>query len=238
MKVLRAVSFDIWGTLLNLDKFFEGVAEELAGLTGRDKVKIEEQLYSAYLKAKEMRREGKFSEGRIVLEALSVVSEATSVEVETIKRAICRCILNVRGEDAKIDGVDEVLEFCSSKGLKIVTLGNVLFWPGWYTRILIEKAGIASRLISQIYADEIGHSKPKKEAFKAAMMAAGVSDPQEMIHVGDSELEDGEGALSSGMRAIIIKEGVEGIGKERRGELEIYYVDSIKRVPEVISSLL
>jgi putative hydrolase of the HAD superfamily len=48
---------------------------------------------------------------------------------------------------------------------------------------------------------EVGHAKPRREPFAAAV-AALKCRPEEVVHVGDDERTDVRGALAAGMRAI------------------------------------
>ena len=48
---------------------------------------------------------------------------------------------------------------------------------------------------------DIGHAKPRREPFAAALDALGLS-PGDVIHIGDNERTDVRGALDMGMRAI------------------------------------
>ncbi len=52
-----------------------------------------------------------------------------------------------------------------------------------------------------IYSSEVGHTKPRKEMFQAALNALHVA-PVEALHVGDIERTDIVGAVGMGMRAI------------------------------------
>jgi FMN phosphatase YigB (HAD superfamily) len=48
---------------------------------------------------------------------------------------------------------------------------------------------------------DVGHAKPRREPFDAALRALGVA-AGEAVHVGDDERTDVRGALGAGMRAI------------------------------------
>ncbi len=55
-----------------------------------------------------------------------------------------------------------------------------------------------------MYTSEIPWVKPHHEAFRAAMRAVGVADPQTCVFVGDRPYDDVHGAKSAGMRAVLI----------------------------------
>ena len=51
-------------------------------------------------------------------------------------------------------------------------------------------------------AGEAGAAKPSREIFDVALERAGVSDPGQAIHVGDSLRDDVEGAANAGMKTV------------------------------------
>ena len=66
---------------------------------------------------------------------------------------------------------------------------------------LLERDGLLSLFTARVYSMEVGHAKPRREPFAAALRALGVR-PDEAIHVGDIERTDVQGALAAGMRAV------------------------------------
>jgi putative hydrolase of the HAD superfamily len=67
--------------------------------------------------------------------------------------------------------------------------------------------GFHDFLDAQIYADEVGVAKPDRRIFMRLCDALGILS-EEAAHVGDELIEDIGGAISSGMKAILIKRGV------------------------------
>ncbi|HET7585042.1 MAG TPA: HAD family hydrolase [Gemmatimonadaceae bacterium] len=53
----------------------------------------------------------------------------------------------------------------------------------------------------RIYSCDVGHAKPHARPFQAAVDALGVR-PEEVLHIGDNERTDVEGALRAGLRAV------------------------------------
>ena len=66
---------------------------------------------------------------------------------------------------------------------------------------LLQHDGLLSRFEVTVYSVDIGHAKPRREPFRAALDALGVA-PADVIHIGDNERTDVRGALDAGMRAI------------------------------------
>jgi putative hydrolase of the HAD superfamily len=55
-----------------------------------------------------------------------------------------------------------------------------------------------------VYTSEIDWTKPHPEAFRAAMAAVGVTDPEGCVFVGDRPFDDVHGAQRAGMRAVLV----------------------------------
>ena len=66
---------------------------------------------------------------------------------------------------------------------------------------LLSRDGLRSLFEVTVYSVDIGHAKPRREPFNAALGALALS-PNEVVHVGDNERTDVRGALDMGMRAI------------------------------------
>ena len=52
-----------------------------------------------------------------------------------------------------------------------------------------------------VYSMDVGHAKPRREPFDAAVNALGVA-ASNVVHVGDDERTDIRGALGAGLRAV------------------------------------
>jgi HAD superfamily hydrolase (TIGR01549 family) len=66
---------------------------------------------------------------------------------------------------------------------------------------LLARNGLRSLFDVTVYSVDIGHAKPRREPFRAALDALGFA-PGEVVHIGDNERTDVRGALDMGMRAI------------------------------------
>lgn len=230
-----AVVFDVWGTLLKTRVFLERIARELCSLLGNDDVdSLLGKLLEVHELCKIARRRGAFREDWIVEDAINFVVERLGISAELLRRAIARAVLSVSCEELIIDGVPEVLEEVSSLGLKVGLLSNVLYWPGSYTRLVLERCGLGRYFEVQLYADEIRCLKPKREAFTKVAQVLGV-EVEDMIYVGDSVVEDAVGALLSGARAILLSRDVRDV--VNIGNL-MYIAPHVKFVPSIVRTIV
>ncbi|MEM2419935.1 MAG: HAD family hydrolase [Candidatus Bathyarchaeia archaeon] len=230
---LKVVSFDVWDTLLSVRAFYLDVATELSKLLGVHQTLMENKLLEGYTQVRAVRRAGGFSDFEIVPASLKLIAKLLNVETGTVEKAILNAVENSRPERYMLDGVPETLNFIKSLGLTVIVVGNVVFWPGNINRILLEKTGLAKFMDEQFYADEIGVSKPKPEAFTKALSKFDVK-PHEAVHVGDSLFEDLAGAVLAQMRAVLIDKNVNSIVK--LSSWDAYIIPDIKRLGEVIQN--
>ncbi len=112
--------------------------------------------------------------------------------------------------------VPEVLDALRASGLRLGVISN------WDTRLpeLLRQLGLAGRFDALVYSSAVGVEKPDPRIYRRALRELGV-EPRAALHVGDSRLEDLEGAIAAGMRALLLARGPGGgpsgvAGKARR----------------------
>src|SRR5262249_14903562 len=93
--------------------------------------------------------------------------------------------------------VPGVLSTLKEQGLRLGVISN------WDERLppLLEGLGIGFFFDSVVVSAEVGVEKPARRIFAAALARLGVP-PAAALHVGDSPLEDVEGAIAAGMEAV------------------------------------
>jgi putative hydrolase of the HAD superfamily len=93
--------------------------------------------------------------------------------------------------------VPGVLADLRSRGLRLGVVSN------WDHRLpgLLADLGLARSLSSITYSARAGVEKPDARIFRQALAELG-ADPAAALHVGDGRLEDVEGAVAAGMRAL------------------------------------
>ncbi|MCD6502722.1 MAG: hypothetical protein DRN30_02955 [Thermoplasmata archaeon] len=230
--MVKVVCFDVWGTLLNIEEFYVEVSKHISSIIGRDLKSTIEELIQAYNKTKEMRRQGLFDNKKIIEQSLQVMSNETGIPIEVLRRSMARATYSIAPEKALMEGALEVAKEVKELGLNTAILGNVLFWPGSFTRIIIERTGLGDYIDVQFYADEIGTSKPQKEAFTLVMRYFNLNNPKELMHVGDSIYEDFSGALGSRAVGVLIDPKVKNV--IIIGNHEAYVIPKISDLLKII----
>ncbi len=131
-------------------------------------------------------------------------------------------------EDASVWEVypDVAPALLSLRGLGC-SLGVVSNFDSRVVRIL-EGLALAPWFASVTLSSEVGVTKPGPAIFARALARHG-AEPAEALHVGDSPVEDAEGARAAGLAAVLIDRA--GRHAERPGVLRI---DSLAALPAMI----
>lgn len=87
------------------------------------------------------------------------------------------------------------------RGLRVVVASN------WDVSLpdTLARVGLIPLLDGVVTSALVGERKPSPRLFARALAMAGVDDPAHAVHVGDSLREDVDGALGSGLRAILVE---------------------------------
>jgi putative hydrolase of the HAD superfamily len=86
-------------------------------------------------------------------------------------------------------------------------------------RDILRHLGVLDFFEQIIISSQIGADKPSPRIFQAAIERFGV-EPQEMLHVGDDKVADGDGAREVGIQTFVLGLGGSGL-KELRGRLDL-----------------
>jgi putative hydrolase of the HAD superfamily len=117
---------------------------------------------------------------------------------EIIKNAFERA-----GESLVFPDVLPTLRKLSEMRYPMGIIGNVLFWPSTYTRILLERTGVIGFFGEIVFSDEVGFSKPDRQIFLYFAEKTN-TDPSNLVYVGDNVVEDIGGVLSAGGFGVLI----------------------------------
>lgn len=237
MKVLSekitVVSFDVWDTILNLKPFHAKIAEKIASYTLREYQRVYSELEENYRILKDYRRRKMLRFDDLINHCLDISSKNLGISVEAIKESVTKAVLEVDSKSLVIEGVENILSELIRSGKRLVTTGNLIFWPGSYNRILLERTGLTKYFSLQIYADEVKVSKPNREIFLIICRELNVL-PENIVHVGDNRVEDFEGALSAGMNAVWINPSLDNSLTEEGNGIVIksikYFVEALNKI--------
>lgn len=120
-----------------------------------------------------------------------------------------------------------------SKRVKLAIISDTIHTPGRGLRKILSEWEVSSFFSVMIFSDEVGVSKPHPKVFEMAATGTGCFT-WEMIHVGDREDKDIEGAKKVGARAALITQL-----KDRRSPAEATRADWVcekfERILEIVS---
>lgn len=233
---MKTVSFDVWSTLLNIEEFYRKIAAALSEISAQRREEIFTNIKNAYVAVKNARRKGLIQEEDVIASSTKIFLEAIGgFSRYELYWSVARAVNLVEPEKLLLPGAMEVLETLHAQGYMLAVTSNVIFWPGYVTRVLLDKAGLGKYFKVQVYADEVKSLKPNAKPFQEMLKAVG-SEPRECAHVGDSPQEDLAGALNAGLAAVLVDWGRQKLTIDDR--LRIAVVGSLKEVPQVIEQLL
>jgi len=89
-----------------------------------------------------------------------------------------------------------------ARGLALVVVSN---WDASLPAVLRD-VGLEGMVDGVVTSAEVGHEKPAREIFAAALSLTG-TPPRRTLHVGDSIEHDVEGARAAGIRALLLRRG-------------------------------
>lgn len=227
-KRIKLVSFDVWNTLMDINIMLENLGRALSKLLDIPEKSSMEKVIEARGEIKRIRKARAGDPSKALEESQKLLADRLEVDVEIVRRAAAMATLMVNGRIV-LPGVHNTLKQLEGKYI-IITTGNVMFWPSSYTRLLLEKFGLAEHITKQFYSDEIGTYKPMKEAFLKPLEHFKLS-PSEAVHIGDTKAEDFEGALKAGLHACWINPRAE---KTERIHERGFVVRGALDIPEVL----
>ena len=220
---LKLISFDAWNTLLKLEIITNRISEGIGSLLDVKPERVFDKMIETYEDLISSWLLGDLDDHRLLSAAQKALASNLGTSAELVARGVARGVSLIDPGEVLYPEVVEVVEKLS-KNYILAVVSNIFYWPGSYTRLLLEKAGIAGFFKVQLYADEVGVSKPDRRIFAEACKLCDVR-PKEAAHVGDSLIEDVGGALSAGMKAILLM--------RRSGRFRILKEVSLAIIPDL-----
>jgi FMN phosphatase YigB (HAD superfamily) len=225
MVVRRAVTFDLWHTLVYLEPQAEAdylarqlgaAVEVLAGSRPRETPAASKVDPKTAFETELRRAVRESHAGRTVTPAEQMVRAATACGREPRPRefeaALGRVVAATPFRTAP--GALETLAEIRRLGLGVGVLSNTVGEPGRFLRDHLRTAGFDRVVQVYTFSDEHPWTKPAPEIFRWTLDRLG-SDPASSIHVGDG-WADLEGARRAGLHAGILYSGLQRYAPEYR----------------------
>ncbi len=201
--MIKLISLDAWNTLLRLDRVTKSIASRLGEQVGLDGESVFRIMINVYNDLKPKWASGLIDDSMIVEIAQRALAERLHSSWDFVVKAVVEVFNSIDPCELIYPDTWDVLEDLSRE-FRLAVVSNVFYWPGGLTRRVIEGAGLSRFLEAQLYADETGIAKPDRRIFMKLCGMLGISSG-EAVHVGDELMEDVGGAISSGMKAALIK---------------------------------
>lgn len=230
--MIKAVTFDLWNTLLENKDFTEPRINSLKrDLEVEGLIFPDSELLRAYETASEYyRREWEQNHTHLSVERRveHILKELRIPFTADLKRSVIVSFMNAYVVDppALKEGVEETLEALNGE-YRMGIISDTGVTPSSIIREHLEGHELLHYFTSTVFSDEVGYCKPDPKAFEKALNEL-KARPEEAVHVGDLLRTDVAGAKRIGMKAVWVSD----TGDYPRGEYSPDFV--IKRLPELL----
>ncbi len=231
---IKIISFDVWGTLLDTNKIFNAIISQLSNALDIDINRVENILLSVYNDAKDLRRYGNVDGFEIVVLSQRMLANRLGTNIDRISIAIENAFSSIDPDTLLYSDTLSSLEILKRLGFRMGIIGNTVFWGSIYTRRLLRETGVSKYMEIQIFSDELRMQKPDRRIFLEFCRRLNVK-PYEVIHIGDSVIEDIGGALSSGMKAIYIDRSGTTLGGTRYMSIKSLGIGIVKTLNDIVN---
>jgi len=200
MPVIRAVTFDVGGTLIepwpSVGHVYASVAREF-GVHGLAPEKLTARFQRAW------RARAAFDYTRAGW--YDLVRETFAERAAELPAGFFPAVYDRFAVPAAwrvYDDVRPALERLRQQGLKLGLISN------WDERLrpLLQRLELAAWFSRIVVSCELGVTKPDARLFHRAATALGVA-PSELLHVGDDSVRDADGARAAGCHARLVRRG-------------------------------
>ena len=238
--MVRAVSFDLWFTLI-----WEKLPEDEELYTNLRIASIQRVLGArGYNVPKELilKVYKGLGHSRMLLsvrELASIVSAALGLrDPELVEKIVSAYESSTDSFTPRLnEEAAEVLPKLKKAGLKVAVVSNTSFTARGIRRLL-DNVGIGEYIDYIISSSDVGSVKPQRAVFVKLLEQLGY-EGSEVVHVGDSCIDDVLGALSSGLRAVYYV----GLLRFRNSEIDelcsrlVPTLESLHDLPKVLDAL-
>ena len=227
-ELLRAVTFDFWGTLFE----WNGWAAETRRKAVRDFVarhraelspEVVDEAFAAGIAAQDAawRKSNHFGPAAIIEHFLAELR----LEAPPASRAELQSLIEDPVPDralTPIAGVEAAIGRLRDRGIPLGIVCDSGMMVGRVLRGQLERTGLARHFEAgaMAFSDEVGVTKPRPEIFQKALTGLGVA-PAEAAHVGDLRFTDMAGARALGMHAVRFRGFNDDTGEGPEGDVVI-----------------
>ncbi len=201
---IRAVTFDLWNTLVQNRNYGEFRLPKLREFLSRNGVELDDtRLLEVYQAGFRYSSELHRGSGRrhvmtdeIVGHVLDQVGLRDRCDWTPLVDAYEEAVLN---DPPKLkEGARETLEVLHGR-VRIGLISDTGTSPGRVVRRILSEYGVLDYFDVTVFSDEVGYCKPNDVVFRVALEALDM-EPSEALHVGDLVKNDVVGAKRVGMR--------------------------------------
>lgn len=212
-KDFKHISFDLWLTLIKSNSEFK----EKRNTLFKDYFEIESPLeqvaqqiryFDVYCNAINEKTGLNFDTNEIYLLILASLNvPIQKIEIKQLEHFYAETedlFLNYK-PTLIYSNTKSFLSNIKSANISINILSNTGFIKGFTLKKLLTFYELEEYFDFQIYSDECGFSKPNKKIFDLIHKKLPNVDKNEILHVGDNEIADYQGAMEYGFKAHLIK---------------------------------
>ena len=212
---IKHISFDLWLTLIKSDPAFKPLRNELFAQYFGIRERREEVTRAFYHFDHLFNRINERAGGNVhYTEMLYVILDHLGIPIQDVPEAAMdgyytemeQLFFKHRPLLVSPETID-ILSRLKDKGYTINILSNTGFILGKTLRPALQELGIADYFSFQLYSDEMGSSKPSPKAYEQVFMETKKIKPltkNEVLHIGDNQIADVEGARKYGFRSAMI----------------------------------
>lgn len=207
--MIKAITFDLWNTLLEDKDFTEHRINYLSRILRVEGFHIpKNDLLMAYRLASDYyRKEWENNHRHLHVDRrVDYILKELGIELtDDIKRLIINEFMKAYAFDppAFKEDVKETLERLRENYMMGI-ISDTGVTPGSIIRDHLQRCRILQFFSSTVFSDEVGFCKPDSRVFEKALQELRVK-PEEVVHVGDLLRTDVAGAKSMGMKAVWLR---------------------------------
>ncbi|MHB0856113.1 MAG: HAD family hydrolase [Anaerolineae bacterium] len=233
--MLRAVTFDYWGTLVDAD--YSRATQRFDYLSRHLRCAGPEQVADAYRTAR-ARFDGLRAEG-IGPPVASLLSLTLDALGEGLRPDIYTRVLGywqdvvLEEPPEPLPGAMEALRAVRAQGLYVGLISDTGLSTGRVLRLVLQRAGMLTLFDTLTFSDEIGVTKRCRQPFVHTLHGLGVP-PRLALHVGDQPETDIRGAQRAGLQAALLLQNSgrrDGVGQAD------YVLETMDALPELAARL-